>query len=72
VLHLCTGRGTTARQLVDEIFRQTGRTLPIEERQDPSPGDYHSVGNPTASAAALGRPLTWSAESCIQELLAHA
>jgi GDP-6-deoxy-D-talose 4-dehydrogenase len=72
LLHVCTGRGTTARQLIDEIFRQSGRTIPIEESSDPAPGDYHCVGVPTALEAVLGRPLIWSAESCIRDLLARA
>jgi nucleoside-diphosphate-sugar epimerase len=70
VLHLCTGQGTTARQLIDEIFRQSGRTVPIEEHRQ-SAGEYHCVGAPTALEAFLGRSLTWSAESCIRTLLSH-
>jgi nucleoside-diphosphate-sugar epimerase len=71
LLHICTGRGTTARQLIDEIFRQTGRTVPIEEHIQPA-GDYHCVGAPTAFEALSGRSLTWSAESCIRTLLSRA
>jgi nucleoside-diphosphate-sugar epimerase len=71
LLHICTGRGTSARQLIDEIFRQSGRTVPIEEQMKPAAGDYHCVGAPNAFEALLGRSLTWSLESCIRTLLSH-
>ena len=70
--HVCTGRGTTARALIEEILRQTGRTVTIEERRTPAPGDYHSVGVASVLEAALGRPLPWSAESCVRDMIAHA
>ena len=70
--HVCTGRGTTARALIEEILRQTGRAVTIDERRAPAAGDYHSVGVPAVLEAALGRPLPWSPEACIRDLIAHA
>ena len=72
LVHLCTGRGTTARALIEEILRQTGRAVTIDERRAAAAGDYHSVGVPAVLEAALGRPLLWSPEACIRELIAHA
>jgi nucleoside-diphosphate-sugar epimerase len=70
--HVCTGRGTTARALIEETLRQTGRTVTIDERRIPAAGDYHSVGVPAVLEAALGRSLPWSTEACIRDLIAHA
>jgi NDP-hexose 4-ketoreductase len=72
LLHVCTGRGTTAGALVDEVLRQTGRAVAIDECTARAAGDWHSVGNPEAMEAAIGRSVTWSAERCIRELLEHA
>jgi len=72
LVHLCTGRGTTARALVEETLRQTGRSVAIDERRAASAGDFDSVGVPDGIQAALGRPLAFSAESCIRDLIAHA
>jgi nucleoside-diphosphate-sugar epimerase len=72
LVHVCTGRGTTARLLIEEILRQTGRAVVIDEGSAPAPGDYHSVGVPSVLETALGHPLAWSPESCIRDLIAHA
>jgi nucleoside-diphosphate-sugar epimerase len=72
LVHVCTGHGTTARTLIDEILAQTGRTVTIEERRTPAAGDYHSVGVPAVLEAALGRPLAWSAHACVRDMIAHA
>jgi nucleoside-diphosphate-sugar epimerase len=72
LVHLCTGRGTTARAFIEETLRQTGRAVIVDERSAPAAGDYHSVGVPAVLEAALGRPLPWSAEACVRDLIAHA
>jgi nucleoside-diphosphate-sugar epimerase len=72
LVHVCTGRGTTARAIIEEILRQTGRAVTIDEHRAPAAGDYHSVGVPTVLQAALGHPLRWSPEACIRDLIARA
>lgn len=69
LLHICSGVGTTARTLLNEIFRQTGCSPAVEERLAPAAGDYHSVGQPRLLQSVLGHGLMWSPEECVRTLL---
>jgi nucleoside-diphosphate-sugar epimerase len=72
LVHVCTGQGTTARELVDETIRQVGCAVTVDERRAPSAGDFDSVGAPAGIQEAFGRGLTFSVEACIRDLIAHA